>query len=712
MKRTLALILAALLALGVTFGALAEAADPNAPVYDGNLIIKDGLLQPMTTLSDFTDETVNANDKGIYRFCVYVETDNDTDNDGKADLVKALVQVPRSAAQGVYKAAAIYDPTPYSAGTYEDKEAHSKHTSLYVEEPFNYDDLYRECEKRTPEGVVTTLEAVQFADPNGWIYSVPISGEQGYYNATNYNYFLIRGYAVVLACGIGTYGSEGFELCGTHLERDSHRAVIEWLTGDRVAYIDKTSNIAIDADWCNGKVAMTGTSYGGTLPFSVATTGVKGLETIIPFAGIASWYNYTNSQGVPTQTDVNYADSLAAFNCGATFLDIDWTVPNREYGSWLWQISEDQNNTNGDYGPIWEESDYARQWQDIKCSALVVTGLNDFNVNAVHADKMVQAFTQAGQNVKLVLHQDGHNDLSGRMVNGELWNVTMNRWLAHYLYGVDNGAENMPAVLVQSNVDGSWQSYDSWRDFDYIEASVKADTAYTQITSAGLNDIASKYILESNPDLNGMEHKDEYFMALDDAHVAVYPIELPENTTLCGVPEVHVRLSNENYDYNGLMISAALIDRPDDGKPFPAYMVKSRLGDTLPLKVVGTFDDDFDTFGRALEYVQDYTKCKAISYGYTDLADPGRGYDIAEYTGPSDRVPGEFYDYTFYMIPTCYTVQPGHTLYLYLTTWDPYCAYLDRDFVSLNLDKPTDEIQIDYSYTVDNASIKVMVPVK
>ena len=237
----------------------------------------------------------NDKDNGILRFCVYVETDNDTDNDGKADLVKALVEIPRSAAEGVYKAAAIYDPTPYAAGTYSDKDAHRSYTSLYVEEPFNYDDLYRECEKRTPEGELTTLEHAETADPAEWIYTVPISGARSYPWASGYDYYLVRGYAIVMACGIGTYGSEGFELCGTHLERDSHSAVVEWLTGDRVAYVDKTSNITIKADWCNGKVAMTGVSYGGTLPFSVATTGVKGLETIVPIAGIASWYDYTNS---------------------------------------------------------------------------------------------------------------------------------------------------------------------------------------------------------------------------------------------------------------------------------------------------------------------------------------------------------------------------------------------------------------------------------
>ena len=710
MKKIAILIWALLLSL--VFCGLAETAEATLPEYDGNLIIEDGLPQPMLNYTDYMDPYVNQGDNDVLRFCVYVETDNDTDNDGMADLVKVLVQLPRSAAEGVYKAAAIYDPTPYNAGTYQDKDSHNSYTSLYVEEPFNYNDLYRDCEKRTPEGVVTTLEAAQIADPNEWIYSVPISRVQGYMYAQDYDYYLVRGYAIIEASGIGTYGSEGFELCGTHLERDSHKAVVEWLTGDRVAYIDKTSNITVKADWCNGKVAMTGCSYGGTLPFSVATTGVKGLETIVPYAGIASWYDYTNSQGVPTILETNYADSLAAFNCGGTFLDRDWTVPNREYGSWLWQISEDQFATNGDYGPIWEESDYAKDWAGIKCSALVVQGLNDFNVSTVHADKMVQAFTKAGQNVKLVLHQNGHDILNDYVVNGELWQETVNRWLAHYLYGIDNGAEDMPAVLAQSSLDGSWQVYDSWRDFEYLEVPLNADAPTSEVTCAGLDDIATSFINEDNPDMNGWEHRDEYYMSLDDRHVAIYPIELPENITLYGAPEIHVRLSNDNVNYDGLMISAILMDHADDGKPFPAYMLKNRLGDRLPVRVIDNIEQGSNLSDlEVLEFVQDYTLGKALSYGYTDLADPGKGYEISEYTGPEVRESGEFYDYTFYMYPTYYTVRPGHHLYLYLTTWDPYRAYLNRDFVSYDLKKGALDDMIDYTFTVDNESIKAMIPV-
>lgn len=71
--------------------------------FDGKMHFADGMAQPMLNYS--TSDTDNAESE-ILRLCVYVETDHDTDGDGKADLVKAFLQIPRSAAEGKYKAAA------------------------------------------------------------------------------------------------------------------------------------------------------------------------------------------------------------------------------------------------------------------------------------------------------------------------------------------------------------------------------------------------------------------------------------------------------------------------------------------------------------------------------------------------------------------------------------------------------------------------------
>ena len=63
------------------------------------------------------------------------------------------------------------------------------------------------------------------------------------------------------------------------------------------------------------------------------------------------------------------------------------------------------------------------------------------------------------------------------------------------------------------------------------------------------------------------------------------------------------------------------------------------------------------------------------------------------------------------MLPTVYTVAPGHHLTLVLTTWDPYRAFLDESFAELDTDKDSEEIDYDYSYVIDNEAIQVKMPV-
>ena len=676
------------------------------PAFDGTLKMENGTLLPMLKLNDPRDPDYMNEGSDILRYCVYVETDNDTDNDGLADLVKAVVQVPRGAAEGKYKAASIYDPTPYGAGTVDEAIAGDDGHNLFVEKPFDYDTLYRSCEKRDPAGEMTTLEAAKTADPKGWNYTVPMNPDPGILYMGHYDYYLERGFAVVCASGIGTYGSEGFELCGMPLERDSHKAVVEWLAGDRRAFTDRKQNIEIKADWSNGKVAMIGASYGGTLAFEVATTGVKGLETIVPIAGIASWYDYTNAQGVPTTQAVSYANALAANNCGGTFLDEEWKVPNKEYGSWLWQIAQDQLEANGNYTPIWEQSDYTRDWANIRCPALIVQGLNDYNVDSRQADLMAQSFEKAGVNYKLVLHQDGHTGLNNMIVHGELWQETLLRWFAHYLYGMENGAENLPAVLAQSNLDGSWKAYESWRDFAYADAPVSYKEDKTTVSTQGLAPLAYEYLGGTNDDNARFELRDQYYWTLPDGICAKYELDLPEGASIYGVPEVHVRLCCSTQEYEGLMITAVLADSADDGSAFNAYRLKDSLNQLLPTQEIG----EDARVGALQEYVQDSGTVKTVSYAWTDLTNPGCGPDSSEYAETVRLEAGEFYDYTFYMLPTVYTVAPGHHLTLILTTWDPYRSFLDESFDSLDTSASGVSIDYDYSYIIDNESIQVRLP--
>ena len=63
--------------------------------------------------------------------------------------------------------------------------------------------------------------------------------------------------------------------------------VIDWLNGRRKAYTTRTGTVeAPPVNWHNGHTAMMGTSYNGTIPEAAATTGVIGLDAIVPISAI------------------------------------------------------------------------------------------------------------------------------------------------------------------------------------------------------------------------------------------------------------------------------------------------------------------------------------------------------------------------------------------------------------------------------------------
>ena len=78
--------------------------------------IENGMAAQIIRYSDPMTEIYSNQNSDIYRFCTYVETDYDTDFDGKRDLIKVMVQVPKAAIEGKFKAPVIYEADPYTAG--------------------------------------------------------------------------------------------------------------------------------------------------------------------------------------------------------------------------------------------------------------------------------------------------------------------------------------------------------------------------------------------------------------------------------------------------------------------------------------------------------------------------------------------------------------------------------------------------------------------
>src|ERR1700754_2204406 len=108
------------------------------------------------------------------------------------------------------------------------------------------------------------------------------------------NFFVPRGYAVILAEMDGTANSTGCATNGGPSDVQSIKVVVAWLTGRVPGYKSATGTAEpVVVGWHTGKSALIGRSYNGTLPNGVAATGVAGLTTIVPISAISSWYDYS-----------------------------------------------------------------------------------------------------------------------------------------------------------------------------------------------------------------------------------------------------------------------------------------------------------------------------------------------------------------------------------------------------------------------------------
>ena len=553
----------------------------------------------------------------IIRIIVYVETDYDTDRDGKPDLVKAWVQIPRAAAEGDYKAPVIFEANPYSA---------NKNKIEFPEVDYSVaeTELMQTPQKRVPQGVATTEQlAADFRYSDITDYS--------YGDYTKYDYFLSRGFAIAGSAGIGTRGSEGLELCGTAMEADAFKAIVEWIHGDRKAYSNRTDNLEVKANWSNGKTGMLGVSYMGTLAYEVAATGVDGLEAIVPNAGISSWYDYINGQGAPIYGFYDYCAGLSAGQASRFFDGIDDEYAYQTYLGWRTFVKSSEKGLKGNYGDIWDVRDFS-QSDKIKAAALIIQGLSDGNVRPKQFKLMMEAFERSGATAKALLHQSGHaslGDSSWTLKIGSyenyLWLV--NRWFSYYLAGCSSNVDRLPNYIVQSNVDGKFYTYDSWNSgesfrFDLTESYGDIEVARNHIHWWGMN--------------------------------------ITEPTTIKGTVEVHLRAKADNVDFDKTSINVDLVDLSSDhfssynGDLGTAYVAKTSL-----------YGEDDDATIPIREFTPQAVTQVFFTRGQVDIGTPNAGWSPQSAVVPDTPVnANEWHDYVIYLEPEVYTVQPGHTLFV------------------------------------------------
>jgi len=105
-----------------------------------------------------------------------------------------------------------------------------------------------------------------------------------------------------------------------------------------------------------------------------------------------------------------------------------------------------QDRVKGDYNDFWAGRDYLNDMGPMKCAMLMAHGFNDWNVVPEHSLRIYEAAKAKGLPCQIYYTQGGHG--------GEPPADMMNRWFAHYLYGIDNGVPQGPkAWIVRENDD-------------------------------------------------------------------------------------------------------------------------------------------------------------------------------------------------------------------------------------------------------------------
>ncbi len=380
---------------------VASSQERAAPVLRAAPVFVDGQAQVVSAFEDSAQ---------WIRHELWVETDFDTDGDGRPDRMHVAVVRPRQTETEGLQVPVVYGSSPYYSGT------SGPRTSLW--------DVRQELGDAPPPR--TNQPPVQQRIRPG--ISGAFVGD-----------WLPRGFAVVHSSSPGTGLSQGCPTVGGPNESLAPKAVIDWLKGRAMGYTTADGDERVEAGWTTGKVGMTGTSYNGTLPVAAATTGVEGLEAIIPVSPNTSYYHYYRSYGLvrhPGGWLGEDIDFLYDFIHSGDLERRDYCNAKIRDG----EMAAGRDRATGDYNEFWAGRDYLNAIDGVKAATLMSHAFNDWNVMPYHSVRVAMALKERGVPVQMYYHQGGHG--------GPPPFALMNRWFTRYLYGVENGVEDDPKAWI------------------------------------------------------------------------------------------------------------------------------------------------------------------------------------------------------------------------------------------------------------------------
>ncbi len=398
-----ATLLVALLALVVLPAQDAQAALVQATQAAPQVghVIEDGQVQVVEAFADSTT---------WIREQLWVETSFDSDGDGRPDRMHVTVVRPAQTETEGFRVPVIYETSPYFGGS------------------ASVGDILWDVEHDLGEASPTPRE-------QPYVEHRP---DRERISNSHVNNWVPRGFAVVHSESPGTGLSEGCPTMGGANESLAPKAVIDWLNGRARAFTSRDGNEEVTAHWSTGRVGMTGTSFNGTLPLAAATTGVEGLEAIIPIAPNTSYWHYYRSHGL-----IRSPGGYLGEDIDGLYDYVFSGYPEvRDYCNSTVRVEmvEQMDRITGNWNDFWAERDYALQIGNVRAAVLMAHAWNDWNVMPEHSVRVIEAMKEHGVPHQMYFHQGGH----GGAPPPEM----MNRWFTRYLLDVENGVEDEPLAWI------------------------------------------------------------------------------------------------------------------------------------------------------------------------------------------------------------------------------------------------------------------------
>ncbi len=364
-------------------------------------VIENGMAQKVEAFSD--PETWIRHD-------LWVETEFDSDGDGRLDRMHVSVTRPPQTEEGL-RLPVVYESSPYYAGggSLERKYFWDVRQELYSEP--NPRKAFEPVERSIERPVISNSQI------ETW---VPY------------------GYIVVHSSAPGTGYSQGCPTMGAIEEALAPKAVIDWLNGNARGFTTPDGDEEVEAYWTTGKVGMTGTSYNGTLAVAAATTGVEGLEAIIPVAPNTSYYHYYRADGLIVHPYGYLGEDMDFF-----FDYIHSNPERRDYCISTWrdtEIMENIDRVTGNYNDFWDERDLLNRIENLQAAVLMAHAFNDWNVMPSHSYRVTEALKEMDVPLQIYHHQGGHG--------GPPPFEMMNKWFTRYLFGEENNVEDDPVAWI------------------------------------------------------------------------------------------------------------------------------------------------------------------------------------------------------------------------------------------------------------------------